>query len=85
MVTQNPPLFTSQSLTQPHPHKISHQISHTIFHQILNKHPNPPLPSQTSLTTPLLLLTPQITTSTYLHIPNTLPHTINQIRYTPPK
>ncbi|WP_398573648.1 S-adenosylmethionine synthetase N-terminal domain-containing protein, partial [Staphylococcus epidermidis] len=75
-MTYNKPLFTSESLTQPHPDKIPHQLSDPILHQILNHHPNPPLPSQTTLTTPIPLISPQISTTTYLHIPKLLTHTI---------
>ncbi|WP_390896475.1 S-adenosylmethionine synthetase N-terminal domain-containing protein, partial [Staphylococcus pasteuri] len=78
-MTNNKPLFTSQSLTQPHPHKIPHQLSHAILHQILKHHPNPPLPSQTTLTTPISLISPQISTTTYLDIPKLLTQTIKQI------
>ncbi|WP_313956359.1 S-adenosylmethionine synthetase N-terminal domain-containing protein, partial [Staphylococcus epidermidis] len=75
----------AESVTEAHPHKIPHQVSHPILHQILNHHPNPRVPSQTTLTTPIPLISPQISTTTYLHIPKLVTQTIEHIPYTTPK
>uniref|UniRef100_UPI0028CB6A63 S-adenosylmethionine synthetase N-terminal domain-containing protein n=1 Tax=Staphylococcus epidermidis TaxID=1282 RepID=UPI0028CB6A63 len=53
--------------------------------EILNHHPNAPLPCETTLTTPMPLISPQISTTTYLHIPKVVTQTIKDIPYTTPK
>ncbi|WP_369008705.1 S-adenosylmethionine synthetase N-terminal domain-containing protein, partial [Neisseria sicca] len=74
-------LFTSQSLSQPHPHKLPHQLSHPIFHPLFPQHPKPPLAPQTLLNTPFSLFPREITTTPHLDYIKVPRQTIKPIRY----
>jgi S-adenosylmethionine synthetase len=75
-------LFTSESVTEGHPDKISDQISDSILDAILEKDPNARVAAETTVTTGLVLVVGEITTSTYVDIPKTVRETIREIGYT---
>ncbi|WP_059103740.1 methionine adenosyltransferase [Shouchella shacheensis] len=75
-------LFTSESVTEGHPDKICDQISDAILDQILTKDPNARVACETSVTTGLVLVAGEITTSTYVDIPQVVRDTIKGIGYT---
>src|SRR6478736_1404924 len=75
-------LFTSESVTEGHPDKICDQISDSILDAILAKDPNARVACETSVTTGLVLVRGEITTSTYVDIPKTVRETIKGIGYT---
>jgi S-adenosylmethionine synthetase len=75
-------LFTSESVTEGHPDKICDQISDSILDAILSKDPNARVACETSVTTGLVLVAGEITTSTYVDIPKTVRETIREIGYT---
>ncbi|WP_368503487.1 methionine adenosyltransferase [Alkalihalophilus sp. As8PL] len=75
-------LFTSESVTEGHPDKISDQISDAILDDILSKDPNARVACETSVTTGLVLVAGEITTSTYVDIPKVVRETIKGIGYT---
>lgn len=75
-------LFTSESVTEGHPDKICDQISDAILDEILKKDPNARVACETSVTTGLVLVAGEITTSTYVDIPKTVRETIKGIGYT---
>ena len=75
-------LFTSESVTEGHPDKICDQISDSILDAILAKDPNARVACETSVTTGLVLVSGEITTSTYVDIPKTVRETIKGIGYT---
>ncbi|MED5049094.1 methionine adenosyltransferase [Bacillus siamensis] len=75
-------LFTSESVTEGHPDKICDQISDSILDEILKKDPNARVACETSVTTGLVLVSGEITTSTYVDIPKTVRETIKEIGYT---
>ncbi|MBD3110531.1 methionine adenosyltransferase [Bacillus sp. AGMB 02131] len=75
-------LFTSESVTEGHPDKICDQISDSILDAILEKDPNARVACETSVTTGLVLVAGEITTSTYVDIPKTVRDTIKEIGYT---
>ncbi|MEI4789055.1 methionine adenosyltransferase [Bacillus sp. FJAT-53060] len=81
-MSQNRRLFTSESVTEGHPDKICDQISDSILDEILKKDPNARVACETSVTTGLVLVSGEITTSTYVDIPNTVRDTIKEIGYT---
>ncbi len=62
-------LFTSESVTEGHPDKICDQISDAILDAILANDPNARVACETSVTTGLVLVSGEITTSTYVDIP----------------
>lgn len=75
-------LFTSESVTEGHPDKICDQISDAILDEILKKDPNGRVACETTVTTGLVLISGEITTSTYVDIPKIVRETISGIGYT---
>ena len=75
-------LFTSESVTEGHPDKICDQISDAILDAILAEDPNARVACETSVTTGLVLVAGEITTSTYVDIPKVVRATIKEIGYT---
>lgn len=75
-------LFTSESVTEGHPDKICDQISDAILDEILAKDPNARVACETTVTTGLVLVSGEITTSTYVDIPAIVRQTIKDIGYT---
>ncbi|MCZ8533265.1 methionine adenosyltransferase [Psychrobacillus psychrodurans] len=75
-------LFTSESVTEGHPDKICDQISDAILDAILAEDPNARVACETSVTTGLVLVAGEITTSTYVDIPKVVRSTIKEIGYT---
>ena len=75
-------LFTSESVTEGHPDKICDQISDSILDEILKKDANARVACETSVTTGLVLVAGEITTSTYVDIPKIVRETIKGIGYT---
>ncbi|ALC89604.1 S-adenosylmethionine synthetase [Bacillus sp. FJAT-18017] len=75
-------LFTSESVTEGHPDKICDQISDSILDAILEKDANARVAAETSVTTGLVLVAGEITTSTYVDIPKIVRETIREIGYT---
>jgi len=75
-------LFTSESVTEGHPDKICDQISDAILDAILAEDPNARVACETTVTTGLVLVAGEITTSTYVDIPKVVRSTIREIGYT---
>src|SRR3979409_439683 len=75
-------LFTSESVTEGHPDKIADQISDAILDAILLKDPNARVACETLVTTGMAVVAGEITTSTYVHIPDIVRGTITSIGYT---
>ena len=82
MTNLNRRLFTSESVTEGHPDKICDQISDSILDAILAADPNARVAAETSVTTGLVLVAGEITTSTYVDIPKVVRETIREIGYT---
>ncbi|MFD0770430.1 methionine adenosyltransferase [Bacillus sp. CGMCC 1.60114] len=81
-MTKKRHLFTSESVTEGHPDKISDQISDSILDAILAKDANARVACETTVTTGLVLVAGEITTSTYVDIPKIVRETIKGIGYT---
>ncbi|MCX7569494.1 methionine adenosyltransferase [Tumebacillus sp. DT12] len=75
-------LFTSESVTEGHPDKICDQISDSVLDAIFAKDPNARVACETSVTTGLVLVAGEITTTTYVDIPKIVRETIREIGYT---
>lgn len=75
-------LFTSESVTEGHPDKMSDQISDAILDEILKNDPTARVACETTVTTGLVLVAGEITTKTYVDIPKVVRETIEQIGYT---
>lgn len=75
-------LFTSESVTEGHPDKICDQISDGILDAILANDPNARVACETAVTTGLVLVMGEITTSCYVDIPKVVRDIILEIGYT---
>ncbi|HZA43999.1 MAG TPA: methionine adenosyltransferase [Rubrobacter sp.] len=75
-------LFTSESVTEGHPDKIADQISDTILDAALADDPMSRVACETLVTTGLVVVAGEITTSTYVDIPTLVREKISQIGYT---
>jgi S-adenosylmethionine synthetase len=75
-------LFTSESVTEGHPDKIADQISDAILDEIMNNDPSGKVACETLVTTGLVLIAGEITTSAYVDIPNIARGVIKHIGYT---
>lgn len=75
-------LFTSESVTEGHPDKMCDQISDAILDAILAEDPAARVACETTITTGLVLVAGEITTSTYVDIPKVVRDTVREIGYT---
>jgi S-adenosylmethionine synthetase len=75
-------LFTSEAVTEGHPDKIADQISDAILDAILSQDPDARVAAETLVTTGLVLVAGEITTSCYVDIPRLVRSTIEEIGYT---
>lgn len=75
-------LFTSESVTEGHPDKICDQISDAILDAIMEKDPNARVACETTVTTGLVLVAGEITTSTYVDMKGIIRDTVKEIGYT---
>lgn len=75
-------LFTSESVTEGHPDKVSDQISDAVVDAIMAHDPNGRVACETMVTTGMACLGGEITTNTYVDIPTLVRDTIRGIGYT---
>jgi S-adenosylmethionine synthetase len=75
-------IFTSESVTEGHPDKVADQISDAILDAILARDPHGRVACETLVTTGMAVVAGEITTSTYVHIPDLVRETIESIGYT---
>jgi S-adenosylmethionine synthetase len=78
-------LFTSESVTEGHPDKLADQISDAVLDEIFSSDPNGRVACETLVTTGLVIVAGEISTSTYVDIPKVVRRTINDIGYTDAK
>lgn len=75
-------LFTSESVTEGHPDKVADQISDAVLDAILEKDPEARVACETFVTTGLVLISGEITTSCYVDLTKIARETVNDIGYT---
>ncbi len=75
-------LFTSESVTEGHPDKVCDQISDAILDEFLTKDSKSRVAAETSVTTGMVLVSGEITSSCYVDIPHVVRTTIENIGYT---
>lgn len=75
-------LFTSESVTEGHPDKISDKISDAILDEILRQDPNGRVACETFCTTGLVAVMGEITTEAYVDIQSIVRETVREIGYT---
>ncbi len=74
-------LFTSESVTEGHPDKVADQISDSVLDAILRDDPMGRVACETFVNTGLVLIGGEITTTTYVDIPNIAREVIREIGY----
>ena len=74
-------LFTSESVTEGHPDKICDQISDAVLDALLAQDPMSRVACETAITTGLVLVMGEVTTSGYVDIQKTVRDTIREIGY----
>ncbi len=75
-------LFTSESVTEGHPDKIADQISDAVLDAIMEQDPMGRVACECLLTTGLVVVAGEITTSCYVDIPRIARETIKSVGYT---
>jgi S-adenosylmethionine synthetase len=73
--------FTSESVTEGHPDKMADQISDAILDAILAEDPMGRVACETLLTTGLVVVAGEVTTTAYVDIPKIVRETVNGIGY----
>jgi S-adenosylmethionine synthetase len=77
--------YTSESVTEGHPDKMADQISDAVLDEILADDSFGRVACETLITTGLVVVAGEITTSTYVDIPSVVRRTITDIGYTSSK
>lgn len=78
-------MFTSESVAEGHPDKISDQISDAILDTIIEKDPKARVACEVLTTTGMVFITGEITTSCYVDIPKIARQVIKDIGYVKPE
>ena len=74
-------LFTSESVTEGHPDKISDQISDAVLDAILASDPQGRVACETLVTTGLAMIAGEVTTECWVDLPQVVRRTIEKIGY----
>ncbi|MBW0255452.1 methionine adenosyltransferase [Cellulomonas sp. PS-H5] len=75
-------LFTSESVTEGHPDKVCDQISDAILDAILEQDPTARVAVETMVTTGLVHVAGEVTTTAYVEIPQIIRQVVRGIGYT---
>ena len=78
-------LFTSESVTEGHPDKICDQISDSVLDSIIKLDPEARVACEVSITTGLVVIMGEITTSAYVDIPSVVRKVISDIGFNDPE
>ena len=73
--------FTSESVTEGHPDKVADQISDSVLDAVLGADPNGRVACETLVTTGLVVVAGEISTETYVDIPNLVRRKVREIGY----
>jgi S-adenosylmethionine synthetase len=75
-------LFTSESVTEGHPDKVADQISDGVLDAVMTDDPGGRVACETLVNTGLVMVSGEISTSTYVDIPGIARETVRRIGYT---
>ncbi len=75
-------LFTSESVTEGHPDKLADQISDAVLDDLLADDPTSRVACETMVTTGIAMLAGEVTTESYVHVPDVVRSTLKRIGYT---
>src|SRR5205823_2746029 len=73
--------FTSESVTEGHPDKVADQISDSVLDAVLADDPDGRVACETLVTTGLVVVAGEVSTSTYVDIPRLVRDRIKEIGY----
>ncbi len=74
--------FTSESVSEGHPDKVSDAISDSILDAIFKQDPKARVACETFVTTGLVLVGGEVTTKAYIEVPDIVRETVREIGYT---
>ncbi|MDP9805449.1 S-adenosylmethionine synthetase [Trueperella bonasi] len=74
--------FTSESVTEGHPDKVADRISDSILDAMLEQDPKARVAIESLVTTGLVFVTGEVTTSAYVEIPEVIREAVKDIGYT---
>ncbi|MBI2844530.1 MAG: methionine adenosyltransferase [Armatimonadetes bacterium] len=74
--------FTSESVTEGHPDKLADQISDAVLDALLEQDPMSRVACESLLTTGMVMVAGEISTSAYVEIPEIVRRTLEQVGYT---
>ena len=80
-LSDNEFLFTSESVTEGHPDKMADQISDGVLDAVMRDDPNGRVACETLVNTGLVVVSGEISTTTYVDIPKIARETIRKIGY----
>src|SRR6201999_967653 len=80
-LSDNEYLFTSESVTEGHPDKVADQISDGVLDAVLREDPTGRVACETLVNTGLVVVSGEISTSTYVDIQDIARETIRNIGY----
>ncbi len=75
-------LFTSESVTEGHPDKVADQISDAVLDEVMRQDPQGRVACETLVTTGLVLIAGEMTTTAYLDLIDIVRSTVRDIGYT---
>ncbi len=78
-------MLTSESVTEGHPDKLCDQISDAILDAILDKDPYARVACETAVTNGLVIVMGEITTDSYVEIPQVVREVVRNVGYTYPE
>jgi S-adenosylmethionine synthetase len=78
-------LFTSESVFRGHPDKVADQISDAILDAMLTDDPLSRVACETLVTTGVAIVSGEVTTQTYVHIPDVVRKVVREIGYVDPR
>jgi S-adenosylmethionine synthetase len=78
-------LFTSESVTEGHPDKLSDQISDAILDEIIKQDKTGRVACETMVKTGMVIVTGEITTKAWVNIPHVVRNVIKDVGYTNPE
>src|SRR2546430_209560 len=74
-------LFTSESVTEGHPDKMADQISDGVLDAVMRDDPQGRVACETLVNTGLVVVSGEISTTTYVDVPKIVRETVNRIGY----
>jgi S-adenosylmethionine synthetase len=80
-LSDNEYLFTSESVTEGHPDKMADQISDGVLDAVMTDDPNGRVACETLVNTGLVVVSGEISTTTYVDVPKIVRETVNRIGY----